>query len=180
MSESRRRDKGQDVENQRQQLRQLCDANQWKIAAEYEDHDSGGKSNRAGFRRMFEDARQRRFDVLIFWALDRFSREGVTETLNYLQRGAVRQDRSHGCEVLQMCNSEKQALSMNDPWAYHDKSEEVKTVLETWIRCLVRLAKSVELGHQLLRHEKEFGLYARKWRIQGSQCWPLATSPSAD
>ena len=45
-----------------------------------------------------------------------------------------------------MCNSEKQALSMNDPWAYHDKSEEVKTVLETWIRCLVRLAKSVELG----------------------------------
>ena len=32
------------------------------------------------------DAAQRRFDVLLFWALDRFSREGVIETLNYLQR----------------------------------------------------------------------------------------------
>ena len=25
-------------------------------------------------------------DVLVFWALDRVSREGVTETLNHLQR----------------------------------------------------------------------------------------------
>jgi DNA invertase Pin-like site-specific DNA recombinase len=29
---------------------------------------------------------QRRFEVLLFRALDRFSREGVLETLNYLQR----------------------------------------------------------------------------------------------
>jgi DNA invertase Pin-like site-specific DNA recombinase len=35
---------------------------------------------------MWKDAAQRRFDVLLFWALDRFSREGVLETLTYLQR----------------------------------------------------------------------------------------------
>jgi DNA invertase Pin-like site-specific DNA recombinase len=35
---------------------------------------------------MWQDARQRKFDVLLFWALDRFSREGVLETLTYLQR----------------------------------------------------------------------------------------------
>jgi hypothetical protein len=29
---------------------------------------------------------QRRFEVVLFWTLDRFSREGVTETLNHLQR----------------------------------------------------------------------------------------------
>jgi DNA invertase Pin-like site-specific DNA recombinase len=29
---------------------------------------------------------KRKFDVVLFWALDRFSREGIFETLNHLQR----------------------------------------------------------------------------------------------
>jgi len=32
------------------------------------------------------DACQKKFDVLLFWALDRFSREGVVETHVYLKR----------------------------------------------------------------------------------------------
>ena len=35
---------------------------------------------------MFLDASQRRFSVLLFWSLDRLSREGVLETLTHLQR----------------------------------------------------------------------------------------------
>jgi DNA invertase Pin-like site-specific DNA recombinase len=35
---------------------------------------------------MFQDASQRRFDVLLFWTLDRLSRDGVLETLQHLQR----------------------------------------------------------------------------------------------
>jgi DNA invertase Pin-like site-specific DNA recombinase len=35
---------------------------------------------------MFDDASQRRFDILLFWSLDRLSREGVLETLQHLQR----------------------------------------------------------------------------------------------
>ena len=35
---------------------------------------------------MFKDASQRKFDLVLFWSLDRFSREGVLETLNHLQR----------------------------------------------------------------------------------------------
>ncbi len=35
---------------------------------------------------MFQDASQRRFDLLLFWSLDRLSREGVLQTLNYLNR----------------------------------------------------------------------------------------------
>src|SRR6202795_2395647 len=35
---------------------------------------------------MFHDASQRKFDVLLFWALDRLSREGVLETLQHLNR----------------------------------------------------------------------------------------------
>jgi DNA invertase Pin-like site-specific DNA recombinase len=35
---------------------------------------------------MMEAARQRRFDLLLFWSLDRFSREGVSAILNHLER----------------------------------------------------------------------------------------------
>ncbi len=35
---------------------------------------------------MFEDASRKRFDVLLFWALDRLSREGTFKTLQYLNR----------------------------------------------------------------------------------------------
>src|ERR1700740_2092104 len=50
------------------------------------DHESGGKSDRTGFQAIFVDASQRKFDLFLFWALDRLSREGVLETLQHLNR----------------------------------------------------------------------------------------------
>ena len=35
---------------------------------------------------MFADARARKFDLVLFWSLDRLSREGVSATLNHLER----------------------------------------------------------------------------------------------
>ena len=35
---------------------------------------------------MFEEASQRKFDLLLFWALDRFTREGLQKTIYYLQQ----------------------------------------------------------------------------------------------
>jgi DNA invertase Pin-like site-specific DNA recombinase len=35
---------------------------------------------------MFAAASRREFDVLLFWSLDRLSREGTRETINHLQR----------------------------------------------------------------------------------------------
>jgi DNA invertase Pin-like site-specific DNA recombinase len=35
---------------------------------------------------MFDVAYRREFDVVLFWSLDRFSREGVLETLQHLQK----------------------------------------------------------------------------------------------
>ena len=35
---------------------------------------------------MFTAASRKEFDILLFWSLDRLSREGVYETLTYLQR----------------------------------------------------------------------------------------------
>jgi hypothetical protein len=37
-------------------------------------------------RKLFADASRRKYDLVLFWSLDRFSREGVLETLNHLRR----------------------------------------------------------------------------------------------
>src|SRR6516164_6642241 len=47
---------------------------------------TGGTSMRAHFQRMFADARARKFDMVLFWSLDRLSREGVAASLNHLER----------------------------------------------------------------------------------------------
>lgn len=78
------KDGRQDTDNQRLQLRQFCGSQDWEIVREYEDQESGGTSARAEFQAMLRDASQRRFDVLLFWSLDRFTREGALPTLQYL------------------------------------------------------------------------------------------------
>jgi DNA invertase Pin-like site-specific DNA recombinase len=80
------RDKGQDTENQLVQLRAFAASQGWTITREYVDRTTGKHSDREQFQRLFEDASRRKFDVVLFWSLDRFSREGVLETLNHLQR----------------------------------------------------------------------------------------------
>jgi DNA invertase Pin-like site-specific DNA recombinase len=80
------KDKRQDTENQLDQLRQFCESQGWAIVHEYVDRASGKRSDREQFQELFEDASRRKFDVVLFWSLDRFSREGVRETLNHLER----------------------------------------------------------------------------------------------
>jgi DNA invertase Pin-like site-specific DNA recombinase len=76
----------QEAENQLAELRRFAETQGWETISEYIDHESGGRADRAEFRRMFADAAQRRFDVVLFWALDRFTREGALETLQYLNQ----------------------------------------------------------------------------------------------
>jgi DNA invertase Pin-like site-specific DNA recombinase len=80
------RDKGQDTENQLVQLREFAAKQGWTISREYVDHASGSRSDRVRFQQMFEGASKREFDVVLFWSLDRLSREGTLATLQYLQR----------------------------------------------------------------------------------------------
>lgn len=79
------KDKRQDTENQLAQLRQFAATQNWTIAHEYVDRATGKHSDREQFKKMFADASQRKFDSVLFWSLDRFSREGVRETLNHLE-----------------------------------------------------------------------------------------------
>lgn len=80
------KDKGQTTENQLRDLRAFAERLGYAVYQEYCDQESGGSAERPEFQQLFVDAHQRRFDVVLFWSLDRFSREGVTETLNHLQR----------------------------------------------------------------------------------------------
>jgi DNA invertase Pin-like site-specific DNA recombinase len=81
-------DKGQDPENQLRQLRAWCASAGYEIVDEYVDRESGRKGidKRKRFNELFEDASRCKFDLVLFWALDRFSREGMVPTINYLQR----------------------------------------------------------------------------------------------
>jgi DNA invertase Pin-like site-specific DNA recombinase len=81
-------DKGQDTDNQLIPLRQWASSAGYDVVGEYVDHVSGrkGTNGRKQFAMLFEDASKRKFDLVLFWSLDRFSREGLVPTLNYLQR----------------------------------------------------------------------------------------------
>jgi DNA invertase Pin-like site-specific DNA recombinase len=80
------KDKGQDHENQLIQLRAFAGTQSWEVVAEFVDTGSGKRSDREQFQKMFVSASRREFDILLFWSLDRLSREGTVETLNHLER----------------------------------------------------------------------------------------------
>jgi DNA invertase Pin-like site-specific DNA recombinase len=77
-------DKGQDPENQ---LRNWCASAGHQIVREYVDYASGGKGaeKRSEFAAMLADAHKRQFDLVLCWALDRLSREGMVPTVLHLQ-----------------------------------------------------------------------------------------------
>jgi DNA invertase Pin-like site-specific DNA recombinase len=81
-----KKDGSQDTENQTRQLREFAASQGWQIVHEYTDRASGKRGDREQFQKMFAAASRREFDVLLFWSLDRLSREGVVETLNHLER----------------------------------------------------------------------------------------------
>lgn len=70
-------DRGQDPALQRADLEGVCRQRGWEVVKVYEVEESAfGKRPREQFQAMLEDARKGRFDVLVVWSMDRFSREG--------------------------------------------------------------------------------------------------------
>jgi len=66
---------GQDVSMQTRELREYCARRGFEIAGEYTDIGiSGSKDSRPELNRLMADAKQRRFDAVCVWKLDRFGR----------------------------------------------------------------------------------------------------------
>ena len=87
-------DRGQDPQLQRADLDRVCQQRGWEIVKVYEVEESAfGKKPRDQFHAMLEDARKGRFDVLVAWSMDRFSREGewsVSRTIATFQDWKIR------------------------------------------------------------------------------------------
>jgi len=76
----------QETDNQVSQLKAYAAKQDWEVVDVVVDVCSGGKgvNEREGLSKVFDLARRRQFDLLLFWALDRFSREGSRKTIGYL------------------------------------------------------------------------------------------------
>lgn len=89
-----KRDGDQTEENQRLQLHRFLEQEGYDLTRpdgtlrEFVDRESGrkGRRERSAFADVFGAAERREFDTLVFWSLDRFSREGIRKTVAYLQQ----------------------------------------------------------------------------------------------
>lgn len=97
----------QDTENQLEPLKKYCEARNFEIKRIFTDRTSGGDSNRPAFKEMFSHVRQGHFKAVIVWSLDRFSREGINNTLSY-----IKQLKKYSCSL----------ISLQEQWL--DTSEE--------------------------------------------------------
>src|ERR1039458_7415102 len=76
-----------DTTNQERDLIEYVKVRGWELTEIYRDiYVSGTKrgSDRAAFTKLMQAASERKFDLLLFWSLDRLTREGIKETLQYL------------------------------------------------------------------------------------------------
>src|SRR6266478_6827292 len=64
-------------DNQRPAVEALCGDRGYAIVRWYEETISGAAKRRPVFEQMLADARSRKFDALVVWSVDRFSRGGA-------------------------------------------------------------------------------------------------------
>jgi site-specific DNA recombinase len=76
----------QKVDAQLKQLKAFAYSQNDEVVEIYIDKMSGAVTQRPEFQRMLRDARMRKFEIILVSSLDRFSREGIINTLTYLQR----------------------------------------------------------------------------------------------
>jgi DNA invertase Pin-like site-specific DNA recombinase len=107
---------GQTTDNQRRVLAEVAERRGWTVTTAYEDagiSGAKGRDKRPGFDAMLNDATQRRFDVLMFWSIDRLGRStaAVTTALAeldaagvavYADKEAMDATTPHGRAMLQM------------------------------------------------------------------------------
>jgi DNA invertase Pin-like site-specific DNA recombinase len=74
----------QKVDMQITDLKQYAEARKLKVVREYIDYASGAKSDRANYKKLFDDVRKRKTDVVLVWKFDRFARS-TKELINALE-----------------------------------------------------------------------------------------------
>ena len=137
-------DRGQDPQNQLIQLRTWCERAGHEIAAEFVDQCSGRKSvgERKQFAALFDAASRREFDMVLFWALDRFSREGMVPTIQYLERLASYGVSFHSYTEPHLCSDNEMVRGILLAVFSSMAKQEAKRMSERVIAGMRRAAKS--------------------------------------
>ena len=76
--------KEQNVDMQLSDLQQYASARKLKVVHEYIDYASGAKSDRENYKKLFNDVKKRKTDVVLVWRFDRFARS-TKELINALE-----------------------------------------------------------------------------------------------
>jgi DNA invertase Pin-like site-specific DNA recombinase len=84
----------QTVENQVRELRQIAEHRGWEVVEQYSDagiSGTKGRDGRPGLNLMLNDAKRRKFDVVMAWAIDRLGRSLVDllHTIQELEASSV-------------------------------------------------------------------------------------------
>lgn len=75
----------QELDNQLEPLTTFSQQRGFEIVKVYRDTATGKNSDREAFKQMLEDAHRHNFDVIVVWALDRLSREGMSRTIQLIE-----------------------------------------------------------------------------------------------
>ena len=74
----------QNIDMQITDLHQYAEVRKLKVVSEYIDYASGAKTDRVNYKKLFDDVRKRRADVVLVWKFDRFARS-TRELINALE-----------------------------------------------------------------------------------------------
>jgi DNA invertase Pin-like site-specific DNA recombinase len=75
----------QELDNQLHVLKAFAGKRGFKVRHIFCDVASGKRADRVEFNKMMAAAAQRKFEVILVWALDRLSREGMSKTVNLIE-----------------------------------------------------------------------------------------------
>ena len=75
----------QEIENQLLPLKKFAKGRGLKVVQVYRDMATGKNSDRPALNKMLKDAHRHAFDVIVVWALDRLSREGMSRTVQLIE-----------------------------------------------------------------------------------------------
>lgn len=97
----------QDTKNQIRQLEQYAAAKGLPIVRTYRETKPGWDPDREQLEKLYDAGRRGEFNVVLIWALDRFSRRGIEATF-----GLVRRLEEYGVELVSL---REEFLSTTDP-----------------------------------------------------------------
>lgn len=110
----------QHAENQLPDLQAWAARRGWEIVKTYQVQESAWRgAHQKALSEVYADARMGRFDVLLVWALDRLSREGVAATLEIIQR---------------LSRQQVKVWSLKEEWTeVEDSKQDLLVAITAWV-----------------------------------------------